>query len=133
MHDDELLAIIQQEQWFQQAAIRRISTELDQLKEGIDEYDSQKNDIADKVTRLLRVYDFLLEQKNDQLKGQRFDAIVSSLRALRRKLISSYDEFKRGPYRMFSYLITGEIDIQDNQLKALAVILISTTITRRNS
>jgi len=120
LHDDELLAIIQQEQWFRQAAIKRIGTELDQLKEGMDRYDSQKMYITDKVTKLLKVYEFLLGQKDGRLKRQRLDAMVRSLRVLRGKLISSYNKFKKGPYRTFSCLITGEIDIQESQLEALA-------------
>jgi hypothetical protein len=120
LHDDELLAIIQPEQWFQQAAIKRIGTELDQLKEGMDRYDTQRIDIADKVTKLLKLYKFLLEKKNDQLKKQHLDSMVRSLRLLKEKLISSYNKFKNGPHRMFSYLITGKIDIQENPLRVLA-------------
>lgn len=120
LHDDELLAIIQQEKWFQRAAIKRIGTELDQLKEAMDQYDSQKIGIADKVTKLLKVYEFLLGQKDEQLKGQRLDAMVHGLRMLKGRLTSSYNKFRKGPCRMFSYLITGETDYQRRELKALA-------------
>jgi len=120
LSDDKLRAIIQQEEWFKQAATKRISTELDQLKEYMDQYDIQKSDIANEVTRLLKAYEFLLAQKDDPLKKRRLTAMVGSLRRLRRKLMSSHSQFKEGPYRMFSYLITAEIDCKESELKALA-------------
>ncbi|KPL24859.1 MAG: hypothetical protein AMJ75_02570 [Phycisphaerae bacterium SM1_79] len=120
LSDDELLAIIRQEEWFKQAATKRIFTELNQLKEYMDQYDNQKSNIADKVTRLLKAYEFLITQKDNLLKKRRLPAIVGSLRRLRKKLISTYSQFKQGPYRMFSYLITAEIDCQEGELKTLA-------------
>jgi hypothetical protein len=46
--------------------------------------------------------------------------MAAGLSALRGKLISSYRQFKKGPYRRFSYLITDEIDCQESDLRAFA-------------
>ena len=120
LHDDELLAIIKEEEWFKQAATKRIGSELEQLKVGMDEFDVQREDIGNKVKRLLQIYALLLDQKEGSLKKQRLAAMASRVSALRKKLISSYKRFKKGPYRRFSCLITGEIDCQESDLRALA-------------
>ncbi|KPL24981.1 MAG: hypothetical protein AMJ75_02270 [Phycisphaerae bacterium SM1_79] len=120
LSDDRLLAIIRQEEWFKQAATERISTELDQFKEYMDQYDTRKSNVANKVMRILRAYEFLLTHEDNPLKKRRLTAIAGNLRGLRKGLVSSYSQFKRGPYRMFSYLLTGEVDCRESELKALA-------------
>ena len=118
--DEELRQNISGERWFQDLAAMRVSTELDQLKEYMDQLDDCKGRVAVKVTKLLEAYEFLRGEGGNRLNRQRFAAMAGILRALRRELVSSYNEFRRGPYRLFSYLITGGTDIQQSDLRALA-------------
>ena len=120
LSDGELLALIQEEEWFRQTATKRIGTELSQLKAALDQYDDRRMSITTKVTTLLGAYKFLLGQTNGPLKRQRLSAMKRSLKALRGKLISSYNKFENGPFRRFSYLIAREIDCQEAELEALA-------------
>ena len=66
--DDELLTIIKEEEWFKQTATKRIGSELEQLKIGMDEFDVQRKDIGNKIKRLLQIYALLLDQKEGSLK-----------------------------------------------------------------
>ena len=118
LSDDELLAYIREEQWFKEAAANRISTELDQVKDYMDRFDRRKNNIGRKVKNLLKVYEFILEPKNGQLKKRRLAALVRRLRALKRELITTYSQFMEGPYRRYSQL-RDSLDTQDSDLNAL--------------
>ncbi len=86
----------------------------------MDKFDDERKTITNKIKRLLAAYAFLLDQKEGRLKKQRLAAMASSLSALRKKIISSYKRFKKGPYRRLSYLIIDEIDCQKSDLRAFA-------------
>jgi len=121
--DDELLDNIRQDKWFQKMAVMRASTELDQLKAYMDAYDDQRMAIAKKVKGLLEVYHVLLDQVESQLRKQRLVIMIRRLTVLKNELILSYKQFMKGPYRLFSYLIEGELDATQANLSALAVSL----------
>ena len=113
----ELLKEISNEKWFKEAKMNRITDGLGQLKEKMDLYDEEKEKISNEVMKLLKAYQCLLGQRKGQLKRQRLADMERNLKALKGRLISSYDQFKEGPYRRFSYLM-GELDSLENDLRA---------------
>jgi len=115
--DQELLSEICEEEWFQEAKAGRIYDGLSQLKEHMDKFDLQREYVNNRVKKLLDAYESLLDQKQGQYKKQRLAAIVQSLRTLRGKLISSYNKFKKGPFKRFSYLF-DELEGQEDDLRA---------------
>jgi hypothetical protein len=120
LSDQELLAIIEKQQWFIDARIKRVSTELDQFKVYMDDFDQKKKDIFEKTKKILQQYERLLKQKDIRFKEKHLDAILGDLCIQRKKLIDSYKEFIDGPYRLFSYLLNGKNNHRQNDLTALA-------------
>jgi hypothetical protein len=118
----ELLKVICRDKWFQEAKMNRISDGLDQLKENMDQYDKKKEKVRKDVMKLLKAYQHLLGQGDGQLKRQRLIALEQILRALRGKLISSYNKFNDGPYRRFSHLL-DELSGQGSDLRAFGECL----------
>jgi len=118
--NEELLKAICKEDWFQSIREQRISDELGQLKEHVDKYDELRLVISNWVKKLLEVYNVLLDQKHNKLRNQRFVNIVRELRVLKEKLISSSNQFNKGPYRRFSKLITPDCEFPEKDLDALA-------------
>ena len=117
--NQKLLKNICKDKWFQEARTKRIADGLEQLREHMDRFDDERGTITNKIKRLLGAYAFLLGQKDSRLKKQRLAVMVRNLRVLKGKLTSSYNRFKDGPYRRFSYL-AGEADSPESELKIFA-------------
>lgn len=114
--DQELLKEIGRDKWFQEARTNRISDGLDQLKEHIDAFDDEREKISNKVMKSLEAYQYLLGQRDGQLRKRRLAAMERNLRVLRGRLISSFNALNEGQYRRFSHLL-GELDSQESDLR----------------
>jgi hypothetical protein len=117
--DKELREAICEEQWYRSTQEKRISDELGQLKEFMDKYDDQRQIVSSRVNALLKVYGRLLNLKTDQPRSQQMAAIVRELHTARKKLLATYRQFIKGPYRKFS-TVTDGLDAETGELKAFA-------------
>jgi len=118
--DTELVDQIKSEGWFQNMALAREGTELDQLKEAMDILDQYRGAIAYEVTNLLAVYQILLGQSAGPRKAQRLSVVIRRLRVLKARLASWDSQFRQGPYRLFSYLIQEGRGLTTGDLTAYA-------------
>ncbi len=114
--DEQLHEIICQENWFRQAAHDRVVTELIQFKENMDKYDTGKASISRCVKRLLKICNRLQTRKHRKLRKDGIAQILTELRSQRKKLLSHYHQFIKGPYRRFSYL-QDELEHHDELIR----------------
>jgi len=115
--DQKLLKEIRGERWFQEARTKRISDGLDQLKEHLDVFDEERKAMSNQVIKLLEAYQVLLGQEGGQIRKRRLAAMECNLRALRGRLIASFNRLHEGPYRRFSHLLS-DLDGQERDLRA---------------
>ena len=120
--DKELLEIIKNETWFQEMAIMRISTELNQLMEHMDRYEDKRIRIIKCTIELQRCYKYILDHPRFQQNKRRLVAVINEARKLSTALQSSYKAFHEGPYKMYSP-DPDNINVDDDGIKALAVDL----------
>jgi len=120
--DKELLGIIRNEKWFQEMAIMRISTELNQLMEHMDRYEDKRIKIIKYTIELQKCYKYILDHPRFQPNKKRLVAVINDARKLSMALRSSYKAFKRGPFKMYSPDL-NQLNVNDDGLKNLAVDL----------
>ena len=121
--DGDLRKRVQGEEWFQKARIFRIIDELDQLKEQMDRYDSERLRIAAEVKAIIQRFPFLSGQGHDGVGARRAAALAVELRRLRASLGAAEDRFMAGPYRSLSYLLTDGPDQEGGEIEALRASL----------
>ena len=107
--DDELLKNIADDAWFQDAASKRIATELDQLSVYLKEFEDKRISVMKRVRQLLNCFEYISDHPRSGNNHKRLIAITGEAYALKKKLQSSYEEFLRGPYKAYS----GNLDAQD--------------------
>ena len=116
--DKELLEIIKNEKWFQEMALMRMSTELNQLMEHMDRYEDTRIKIIKCTIELQNCYKYILDHPRFQQNKKRLVAVINEARKLSMALRSSYKAFKRGPLKMYSPDL-NQLNVNDDDLKGI--------------
>jgi len=120
--DEQLLDNIKNDQWFQDMAIARVSTEMDQLKEHMDGFENERIAIIRHTIKLQECYKYILDQINDPKSKRRLLLIIRKASKLKKQLLSSYKVFCKGPYKMYSPALNC-LNVDDAGTKACAADL----------
>lgn len=120
--DEELLEIIKNERWFQEMAIMRTNTELDQLMEHMNHFENKRVTIIKRTVELQKCYKYILAHTGCQQNRKRLVAVIKDARKLSEILKSSYKAFCKGPYKMYLPDINN-LNVNDDGIKARAVDL----------
>jgi len=119
--DDELLASISTEQWFQTISLERVLTELAQFKEYLDEFEQARVTVIQRLVQLQQCCQYILEHLHSRNSKQRLSAVVREALRLRTRLVALHESFTRGPYA--TYLENGGLGTDDADVRAYAAHL----------
>jgi hypothetical protein len=122
--DKELLEIIKDEKWFQEMAIMRINTEMDQLTEHMNCFEAKRVTIMKRTIELYKCYKYVLAHPGCQQNKKRLVVVINDARKLHTVLRSSYKAFCKGPYKMYSPELDN-LNVNDDGIKVRAVDLIN--------
>ncbi len=120
--DEELLEIIKNEKWFQEMAVVRINTEMDQLTEHMNRFEAKRVTIMKRTIELQKCYKYIRARPGCQQNKKRLVAVINDARKLHTALRSSYKAFKRGPFKMYSPDLEN-LNVNDDGIKARAADL----------
>jgi hypothetical protein len=116
--DEELFQCIHDQPWFKEAARHRISDELEQLKEAIDQLEDEQQVVTEKAQSLLKEYPQLLAQPESPGRARRLTEMVRVLCAAKKEAVASYSDFLRHAHRRFRDSL-GQVDaIEPPELRA---------------
>lgn len=116
--DEELLAIIRGEEWFERISLMRTVTELDQFKEYLDEFEQERVAVMDRLSQLQRCYQYVLKHLHNRLSKRRLPAIKREALRLKKHLVSMRESFRR--CRHSTYLVDGSLSVDDSDVKSYA-------------
>jgi hypothetical protein len=102
---DAILPFLQADPWFLDAAGRRISIELEQLREAMDAFDAHCDATAKRACKLLSEHPAVLRDTRPQRRAARLATLVRTARVLRNELQAKTTELRR---EVFAPLLGGD-------------------------
>lgn len=120
--DEELLEIIKNERWFQEMAVMRTNTEMDQLTEHMNRFEAKRVTIMKRTIELQKCYKYILAHPGCQQNKKRLVAVINDARKLHTALRSSYKAFGKNSYKMYSPDLDN-LNVNDDGIKARAADL----------
>ncbi|MFC1676607.1 ATP-binding protein [Planctomycetota bacterium] len=117
--DEQLLENIRNDKWFQDMASMRVNTELDQLKEHMDEFENKRIAIMKNTVKLEECYKYILDESNNPKSKKRLLLVMGKAGKLKKQLLSLYKMFRRGPYKRYSPALNC-LNVEDANVKAYA-------------
>ena len=104
--DQKLLGIIREESWFRQMAQQRITMELSQLQEYMDDFEVQRIATIGEIKRIVARRQRLLALNAGAHDQRQLLALRSQLRSIRQRLEHSFRQFHQRIYQR--YMPAGE-------------------------
>jgi hypothetical protein len=117
--DEELFRCIRNQPWFHRATTQRISDELEQLREAVDQFEQEQQGVMALVQKLLKERRGLLAQSSDAPRTSQLARITDALCVAKRSVVRSQDRFVRGPYRRFRHATESLDTLDPPELRAL--------------
>ena len=128
--NEHILAYMQHDIWFKEAALQRTAAELTQLRKKMDGYDNIRIQMMRELAVVLARYPKILAQPNTKEKSRMLDKIVYQVQEVKDRLTTSYRSFFKDTYKRYlnsnSTLIIKEpvvIDLRDNMVNRFKSII----------
>jgi hypothetical protein len=99
--NEKILAYMQDDTWFKEAALQRTAAELTQLRKKMDGYDNVRIQMMGELAVLLAKYPKILAQPNTKEKFRMLDKIMYEAQELKHRLTFSYRSFFRDTYKKY--------------------------------
>jgi hypothetical protein len=99
--NEKILAYMQDDTWFKDAALQRTAAELTQLRKKMDGYDNKRIKMMGELAVLLAQYPKILAQPNTKEKFQMLNKIMCEAQELKHRLSISYRSFFKDTYKKY--------------------------------
>jgi hypothetical protein len=96
-----IVPFIQEDVWFQDAALQRVICELTELRDRMDRFDDQRLLIVGELAELLGRHPRLLVMPKESERTRAMRALALNVSNLRQRLLVCYKSFLRNSYRRY--------------------------------
>jgi hypothetical protein len=99
--NEKLLPYIKNDNWYKNAALERIISELTELRQRMDRFDDERIGIIQELVGLLSRQPQILVQAKREERNNTLAVLIREANSLKRRLLSSYRSFVRNSYTRY--------------------------------